>query len=156
MSEKDFASMSFEEVVEFCLQLEKDAVALYEDLAAGATDESGRERFLALVKMERGHVKKLEELDSDAFFQSAPRKVVDLKTTDYMVPMETGKQLNTQEALILAAQREKVTKELYETLAKKYAGEPLLFNFFSMMAEEEAAHKHDLEEEYERSMHGEF
>jgi rubrerythrin len=156
MSKPDFDSMSYEEIIEFCISLEKEAVEFYQSLADKAKDEGSKARYGELAAMERGHIRKLEGLDEETFFETTPKKVIDLKTTDYLVDIEPGKSLTTQEVLILAAKREKATRDLYELLAEKYADEPFLEQFFTMMAEEEARHKHDLEQEYERGILGEF
>lgn len=152
----DFDSMTYEQIIEFCIGLEKEAVEFYEELASQAKDGGSKARYTELATMERGHIKKLEGLDEEAFFESTPQKVIDLKTTDHLADIEPGKSLTPQEALIVAAKREKVMRDLYELLAKKYADEPLLEQFFTMMAEEEARHKHELEQEYEQGYLEEF
>lgn len=154
MGHPDFQSMTFDEVLAFCIKMEEEAVALYENLAAEATNDASRERFKGLAEMEQGHVRRLQGFDEEKFFETAPSQVIDLKTTDYMVDIEAGKRLTTQEALILAAKREKATRDLYLELAKQYEEEPFLHGFFAMMAEEEARHKHDLEQEYEKGHYG--
>jgi rubrerythrin len=156
MDKPDFDSMTYEQIIEFCIGLEKEAVEFYEDLAAQAKDGGSKARYTDLAAMERGHIQKLEGLDEEAFFDTAPQKVIDLKTTDHLADIEPGKRLTPQEALIMAAKREKFMRDLYELLAKKYAEEPYLEQFFTMMAEEEARHKHELEQEYERGYLGEF
>ncbi len=156
MNRTNFDDMTFEELIQFCIEQEKDAVQLYETLASQAADQTGKARFESLARMERGHVKKLQELDVEGFFETVPKQVPDLKITDLMEPIEPGKNLTTQEALILAAQRERAARELYENLAERYGDEPFLNAFFTMMAEEEAGHKHDLEVEYDRRVQGEF
>jgi rubrerythrin len=161
MDKPDFDSMTYEEIIEFCISLEKEAVEFYQSLAGQAKDEGSKARYRELAQMEQGHIRKLEGLDEETFFETTPKKVIDLKTTDYLVEIEpgksqSGKSLTTQEVLILAAKREKATRDLYELLAEKYAEEPFLEQFFTMMAEEEARHKHDLEQEYEKGILGEF
>ncbi len=156
MDKVSFDDLTFEEIVQYCLGLEQESVALYETLSAEANDDAAQAFFTALAEMERGHVQRLEEMDIERFLQTVPRKVPDLKTTDYMKPIVPGKQLTSREALILAAQREKAAREMYEHLAQRYADEPLLAFFFTMMAEEEASHKHGLESEYERRIQGEY
>ncbi len=152
----NFDEMSFEEIVQYCLMLEKEAEALYKALATDASDAAARIRFTALAEMERGHAQQLKEMDIERFFQTVPRDIPDLKITENMERIDPGKRLNALEALVLAAQREKVSLELYQALAQRYADEPLLLNFFTLMAEQEAAHKHDLESEYERRVQGEY
>ena len=156
MTTSNFDELSFGEIIKFCIKLEQEAVALYESLAAEAVDAGGKERFRSLAQMERGHVQKLEGMNEEGFFEKLPRPVVDLKITDYMIDVDAGKKLTTQEALILAAQREKVAMDLYTTLTEKYKDEPFLAGFFQMMAEEEGRHKHDLETEYESQIQGEM
>jgi rubrerythrin len=156
MDKPDFDSMTYEQIIAFCISLEKEAVEFYQSLAEEAKDEGSKARYQELADMEQGHIRKLEGLDEETFFETTPKKIIDLKTTDYLVEIEPGKHLTTQEVLILAAKREKATRDLYELLAEKYTEEPFLEQFFAMMAEEEARHKHDLEKEYEKGILGEF
>lgn len=152
----NFDDMGFDELTKFCIAQELEAVQLYETLAAQSTDQTGRARFESLTRMEQGHVKKLQDLDVERFFETVPKQVPDHKVTDYMDAIEPGPNLTTQEALILAAQRERAAWQLYQNLAERYLNEPFLNAFFTMMAEEEAGHKHDLEVEYDRRVQGEF
>ena len=156
MTNSNFDELSFDEIVKFCIKLEHEAVALYTSLAAKAEDVGGKARFESLAQMERGHVQKLENMDEEGFFENQPKPIIDLKLTDYMVAVDPGKKLTTQEALILAAKREKNALDLYTALSEKYKDEPLLSGFFQMMSEEEARHKHDLETEYESQILGEM
>jgi len=73
-----------------------------------------------------------------------------------LIDEDTSSKLPTQEALILAAKREKAALSLYDALAEKYHNEPFLAGFFQMMSEEEARHKHELETEYESLILGEM
>ncbi len=156
MNELNFDAMTFEELIQFCIEQENEAVKLYESLASQATDQTGKARFESMARIERGHVKKFRELDVEGFFETVPKQVPDLKITDYMEPLEPGQNLTTQDALILAAQRERAARDMYDNLAERYADEPFLNAFFTMLAEEEASHKHDLESEYDRRVQGEF
>lgn len=152
----DFQQLAYNEIIAFCLKFEQEAVALYRRLAEMTPDEAAKSRYKALAEMEQEHVRRLENLDEEAFLGAPPIKIIDLKITDYLTPIEPDENLTTQEVLIMAAQREKTARELYLTLARKYAGEPFLAEFFTMMADEEAQHKHALETEYERHILGEF
>ena len=155
-SKPDFEHMSYEDIIQFCIGLEEESELFYQALMEEATDRAVRLLYQGLAGMERGHRRKLEQLDEDKFFETAPTKVIDLKITDYLLDAKPGEKLSTQDALILAAKREKATRDLYEILAGKYTDEPFLQQFFTMMAEEEARHKHILESEYEQGMLGEF
>ncbi len=116
MDKVNFDDLTFEEIIQYCLGLEQEAVELYDTLAASATDDAARAHFTALAKMEQGHAQSLKEMDIERFLQTVPRQVPDLKTTDYMKPIDPGKQLTSREALILAAQRERASRVLYEQL----------------------------------------
>ena len=152
----DFDSMSYEEIIRFCISLEQAAAAFYEELVQGTDDPAAKALYGELAQMERGHEQRLEQLDEEAFFETVPTTIIDLKATDYLETAGSGQELTTQGILILAAQREKATRDLYAELALRYAAEPYLHEFFKMMAEEEAKHKLILEEEYERMMGGEM
>lgn len=152
----DFDTMSYDEIIQFCIRQEQESVDFYQSLAEKATDKPVKILFESLIQAERGHVRRLEQMDEEKFFESVPAKVIDLKITDQLTDVEPDKASSTQELLILAAKREKTARNLYETLAAKYADEPFLTQFFTMMAEEEARHKHDLEAEYEKHVLGEF
>ncbi len=155
MNKPDFSAMSYDDIIAFCIKLEEEAVALYQTLVDKAENESSRKFYASLVKMEKGHVQKFQNLGEEEFFESAPKKVIDLKITDYMVDVEPEQARTSQEIIVMAAKREAMARELYTELAAKYADEPFLREFFQMMADEEAQHKHDLEVEYERAVLGE-
>lgn len=155
MDKPDFSAMGYDDIIAFCIKLEKDSIALYQNLVDSADNASSRQFYESLVKMEKGHVQKFENLGEDEFFKSAPKQVIDLKITDYMVDMDPKQARTWQDIIAMAAKGEAMARELYLELAGKYADEPFLREFFQMMAEEEAQHKLDLELEYERAVLGE-
>ncbi len=155
MNKPDFAAGSYEDIIAFCIKLEEEAVALYQSLVDRTENESSRKFYESLVKMEKGHVQKFQNLGEEEFFQSARKKVIDLKITDYLSDVDTGKARTSQEIIIMAAKAEATARALYTDLAAKYDDEPFLREFFQMMADEEAQHKLDLELEYERTVLGE-
>jgi rubrerythrin len=156
MDKPDFNAMSYEEIIQFCIELEQEAVTFYESLVQGTDDPAAKALYGELALMERGHEQRLEQLDEETFFETIPTKVIDLKTTDYLEEVDPGEELTPQGILILAAKREKATMNLYTELAEMSTAEPFLHEFFKMMAEEEAKHKYILEEEYEKGIMGEM
>jgi len=76
------------------------------------------------------------------------KKVMDLKIGDYLIDVETGPNLDYQEALIVAMKKEKAAFKLYTDLAAVTDYENLRSTFL-LLAQEEAKHKLRFEVEYD-------
>ena len=144
---------SFEEIINFALKREKQAVAFYEDIASQEPYSGARETFKDFAKEERKHVALLE-----GFLKGETRLpdykfewIPDIKRSDYLVGITYEKGMPYVDTLRLAMKREEKALQLYNHLAKKTDQEDLL-KIFKMLSQEEAKHKLALESLYDDYM----
>jgi rubrerythrin len=103
--------------------------------------------FEEFAREESGHKVRLESIKQGGAFCSAG-KIIDLKIADYTVDVEVGPDMNYQDAIVLAMQREKAAFKLYSDLAW-LADDPELKDMFILLAQEEARHKLRFEIEFD-------
>lgn len=143
----------FEEVVDFAIEKEKQAVEFYENIAGKAPFPSVKEILLGFAKEELKHQAMLEGLkknDSnidDYKFAWVP----DLKRSDYIVDVTYDKHMSYVELLRLAMKREEKSLKLYNEFIGKVEKKELVA-VFKILAQEEADHKLKLETLYDDFM----
>ncbi len=138
---------SFDDVIDFAIEKEQEANKFYLDLARQMKNPGMREVFEGFAAEELGHKTKLEEIKKSQMIQPA-QNVVDLQIADYVVEVESGPDMDYQDALVLAMKNEKAAFRLYLDLANKVANEAQKALFLSL-ANEEAKHKLRFEIEYD-------
>ena len=144
---------SFEEIIRFAIDREKEAVAFYEEASSLEPYAWAKESFQGFAAEERKHQALLEgflkgeKAVSDYKFEWIP----DIKRSNYMVDMEYEKGMPYTDALRLAMKREEKALALYNVLQKKADNEELV-KVFKMLAQEEAKHKLALETLYDDYM----
>ena len=141
---------SVDEILNFAIDKEKEAVDFYSSLAKEATRASLKETFEGFAKEEEKHVALLSDIagnkgkiDSYKF-----KDVTDLKISDYMVETEYEEGMPMPEILKLAMKREENSVKLYSTLADKTDNEDAK-KVFMILAQEESKHKLALESMYD-------
>ena len=140
---------AYDEIIEMAIKNEQEAHDLYAGMAQKAETPTSKAHFEQLAKMELGHKKRLEKLDS-AFFESYElKRPTDLKIADYLSDVELHPGSSYQDTLLFAAKREKAAFDLYTDLANAYASNPEISKIFQVLAEEEAYHKLAMEKEYD-------
>jgi rubrerythrin len=144
---------SFEEIVGFAIEKEKEAVDFYEDASSRTTHSGAKKIFDDFAKEERKHQSLLEDIFegeiklSDYKFEWIP----DIKRSNYMVDLDYEKGMPYTDILRLAMKREEKSLQLYNDLAEKTEkGE--LKELFKMLSQEEAKHKLALETLYDDQM----
>jgi len=144
---------SFEEIVRFAIDKEKEAIAFYEDAGKQETYSGGRKAFLEFADEERKHQALLEgflkgeKSVADYGFKWIP----DIKRSDYLVDLTYEKGMPYADMLRLAMKREEKSLKLYNDLAGK-TGDKDLLKVFKMLSQEEAKHKLALETLYDDYM----
>ena len=144
---------SFEEIINFAIDKEKEAVAFYEDAAGQEPYSGARETFQDFAKEERKHQALLEGLlkgettVADYEFEWIP----DIKRSDYMVDLEYEKGMSYTDILRLAMKREEKSLQLYNQLSRK-TDKADQIEIFKMLSQEEAKHKLALESLYDDYM----
>jgi rubrerythrin len=144
---------SFEEILDFAIEREKQAVRFYQKLVERETFPASRQTLSEFVEEERKHQRLLEE------FKAGNRSVVeydyvwipDIKRSDYIVDTEYEPGMDFAEILRLAMKREEKALKLYNTLATKTEDADCI-KLFKILAQEEAKHKRTFEILYDDHM----
>lgn len=145
----------YDEVIQFAINKEQEAVDMYSDLAGRTQSPSGKILFNELADMERGHKTKLEKLDTNFFSSKELKPPEDLKISDYLVDVELQTDSSYQDILLFSSKREKAAFDLYSDLADVYVSVPEIKKMFQVLAQEEASHKLRLEREYDDNVYKE-
>lgn len=143
---KEFNSVN--DILDFAISGEQEAVDFYNDLAGKSKNESMKKNFIQFAQEEMGHKAKLLDIKEKGFFEKASAKVADLKIADYIVTAQATPDITYQDALILAMNKEKAAFKLYSSLAERAPSNELK-ELFLMLAQEESKHKLRFEIEYD-------
>ncbi len=150
---EDFKSM--EDILNFAIQNEQEAVDFYAGLAKHARNEEMGKVFTQFAKEEMGHKARLLHIKATGQYVKGKERVMDLKMADYLVDVQPSPDMTYQEVLILAMKREKKAFKLYLDLSTM-APTPELNNLFLSLAQEESRHKLRFELEYDEFVLKEF
>jgi len=144
---------SFEEILDFAIEREKQAVSFYRQLADKETFSASKQTLAEFVEEEKKHQVLIEE------FKKGNRSVVeydyewipDIKRSDYFVDMKYEPGMDFTEILRLAMKREEKALRLYNVLATK-TDDADCIKLFKVLAQEEAKHKQMFETLYDDHM----
>jgi len=140
---------SIEDVLVFAIQEEAEAAAFYRGLAAVMERPEMRRALEGFAREEENHRAKLEAMKSGDLPVLSPGKDVrDLGIADYLVDAEITPEMDYQQALAVAMQKEKSAFRLYSLLAEAAEDEEI-GKAFRALAQEEAGHKLRFEIEYD-------
>jgi rubrerythrin len=139
---------SIEDVLDFAISSEQESVEFYTRLAERAEKPWMQAVFEGFAREERGHEAMLISIKQGGRDLPPPAKIQDLKIGDYLVDQKPDPDLDYQQALILAMQKEKAAFRLYTALADLTENEDLR-QTFQALAQEEAKHKLRFEVEYD-------
>jgi len=139
---------SINEILDFAIQNEQNAVDFYNDLSFVARSDDMRDIFSQFAREEMGHKAKLLKIKDEGIMSISSEKVLDLKISDFVVRSEAKENMSYEEALVLAMKREKAAFRLYTKLAEK-AENSELKSIFESLAIEESRHKLRFEVEYD-------
>ena len=139
---------SIDDVLDFAIQSEQEAVDFYTNLANESKNQAMCKVFIQFANEEKGHKKRLQNIKREETFEFSDEKVIDLEIGDYLVDVKATNDMSYQDALILAMKKEKSAFKLYLDLAG-IAPNSNLKNIFLALAQEEAKHKLRFEIEYD-------
>lgn len=144
---------SFEDILNYAIEKEKEAVEFYDDISRQEPYASAKEIFREFAEEEKKHVDMLENLgrDRDKLSEYRLEWIPDLKRSDYMVDMQYEKGMHYISILKLAMKREEKALKLYRELQKKVDNEDDI-KLFNILRQEEAKHKLALETLYDDYM----
>lgn len=139
---------SVEQILDFAIDQEQQAVDFYNSLAETAKTKDMKEIFKSFAKEEIGHKAKLTKFKNEGFEGWSNERVADLRISDYVVKTEPSPDMDYKDALILAMKREKSAFKLYTKMAERAPNENIR-ELFSSLANEESKHKLRFEMEYD-------
>ena len=140
-----------DDLLDFAINGEQQAVNFYTRLADQATNPAMRTAFTEFAAEEAGHKAKLLDVKAGKTLEPASHAVQDLKIADYTVTVAPEEAQTYQQALLLAMKREKAAYRLYRDLAAT-TDDAGLRAMLEALAQEEAHHKVRFEIEYDDSM----
>ncbi len=141
---------SIDEIMEFAIGKEKEAVAFYNTLAEQANRASLKGIFENFAKEEEKHAALLSDIsgNKEKIASYEFKKIPDLKISDYMVEKEYEQGMPMPEILKIAMKREEKAVKLYQTLADQTDNADAK-KVFTMLVQEESKHKLGLESMYD-------
>jgi rubrerythrin len=142
---------SVQEILDFAIAREEEAMRFYKSLAEKAEDAPTRQMLLDFAEEETGHRDKLRAVKAGTVRMPSLERVTDLGIGDYLKEPEPQGDVSYQKALIIAMKAEKAAFRLYSDLAEA-APDAQLKDAFLSMAREEARHKLRFELEYDREV----
>ena len=142
---------TFEEIMEYAVNKEKEAAAFYEDASKQEQYSGARETFESFAKEERKHQTMLENFTKENIEHYKIGKIPDLKRSDYLVDIDYEPGMPYKDILIVAMKREEKALSFYNDFGEK-AGDEEHRRLFQMLSQEESKHKLKLETMYDDYM----
>ncbi len=139
---------SINDVLEFAIDKEQEAVDFYGALAESVENQAMRAVFTECAAMEEGHKIKLEKVRIRGDLTPSSGEVLDLKIADYLVDVVPTPDMDYQQSLIIAMKREQAACNLYNDLAAAVENRDVR-DIMLGLAQEEAKHKLRFETEYD-------
>ena len=97
---------SFEAIMDFAIEKEKEAAGFYDDLGAQEAFAGARKTFADFAAEERRHRDMLEHFTTDNIERYKIQKIPNLKRSDYLVDLAYEPGMSYSDILILATKRE--------------------------------------------------
>ncbi len=139
---------TIKDILNFAIEQEQEAVDFYTELAARSSSKDMKQVFTQFSKEEIGHKARLTRIRDEQIFDWKDSAVADLKLADYMTKVEASPNMDYQDTLILAMNKEKNAYNLYLSLSERAPSKALKTVFLSL-ANEESKHKLRFEKEYD-------
>ncbi len=139
---------SVDDILDFAISLEQDAVDFYKQLARNSLTPDMKQVFEQFAREEIGHKVRLTEVRDQGLYKMEPEEVTDLQIADYLVSIRPSPEMSYSDALVLAMKREKAAFKLYMDLSERATDQEMKSLFLSL-AIEESKHKLRFELEYD-------
>jgi rubrerythrin len=141
---------SFDEILAFAIDKEKEAVAFYTDLSKKENIQALKKTFFELAQEEARHVKMLTGMKGNkGIVESYPiKEITDLKISDYLVDTEYVEGMILPDILVLAMKREEMAVKLYRSMAQQSKNAEAK-DLFNLLVREESQHKRTFEVMYD-------
>ncbi len=138
----------FNEILDFAVDREKEAVQFYRDLQNEAHFADQKAFLKELESMEMGHIVVIESLRQKQPTEMLIKHVPNLTISEYLISDVDQLNLTYQNILIKAMKREEMSMKLYTEMSKKFPDSELS-TLFSKLSSEEAGHKYKFEKLYD-------
>lgn len=139
---------NIDEILDFAIAREKEAAALYADLAERVERPGMRQALLDFAKEEEEHERHLEGIKAGELPALTVRQVQGLGIAEHLTETKPSANMTYAELLAVVIKAEQAAHELYASLAEA-TDDPNLGAVFAALASEEAKHKQRFEAEYE-------
>ncbi len=147
----DGKKLNFESVdaaLDFAIEKEQEAYDFYTELSKKLEHDAIQQVFREFAVEEMRHRDLIADIKEGKRKLEIDPKVKDLKITDYFMEVEASAEMNYQDALQFAIQRERGSIELYSHLADTSSASEII-SLFESLVQEETKHKMRLEEIYD-------
>jgi rubrerythrin len=138
---------SVDEILDFAITREMEAIQLYSDLARKVQKPELRSALKGFIREELEHKEKLETEKAEGIVLK-DEEVGNLEIAEHIKGGEARPDMSYKDLLILAMKKEAASVKLYTDLAKMAQDEKLKDTFL-LLAQEEAEHKLRFELEYD-------
>ncbi len=142
---------SVNEILDFAINAEQDAVEFYSGLAQTTVNSQMKTVFEGFAQEEMGHKARLMKIKETGILETSKAEVMDLKVADYITHVTVSPEMTYAEALVVAMKKEKAAFKLYMALSGRVSNSEMKALFLSL-AQEEAKHKLRFELEYDENV----
>mgnify|MGYP006277731955 CR=1 FL=1 len=146
---EEFKTM--DDILQFAMDEEQKAVDFYTLLSENARNEDMRDVFEGFAQEEVGHKARLARIREQGLYPTPSKGVADLKIADYQTELEPHPDMDYEQALVVAMNKEKAAFRLYSDLARKAPNNEMK-ELFQSLALEESKHKLRFELEYDENV----
>jgi rubrerythrin len=139
-------AITLKEVLARAIEKEISAQMAYQSLSQRVSQQATQDVFLELVHQERGHQVLLEQYQRGELKRGAlsPEHIVDYRVAEKLDSPQISTDMELKDAFLVAANREKMSHELYLSLAQIHPGGAVK-RLFKQLATQELQHKHRVE-----------
>ena len=138
----------FNEILDFAITREQDAVKFYRDLQQEVKFVEQRKMLAELEAMEMGHIVVIENIRKSGVKPEDIQRTPNLKIAEYLSEEPEPEELNYQNILIKAMKREENSFKLYSEMSVKFP-DAEISTLFRRLAADEAKHKLIFEKMYD-------
>ncbi|AOY58872.1 ferritin family protein [Desulfococcus multivorans] len=146
---------SINEIIDFAIQKEQEAVDFYLTASREESMSGSKEMLIEFSEEEKKHKRMLEELKVKGYAEGVEdyqfKWIKDIKRSDYMDDMVYKPGMGYRDILIVAIKREENALKLYNKLLAEAKSENAKA-IFKILCQEEARHKLGLETLYDDHM----
>lgn len=141
----------YNEILDFAIQREREAVQFYRDLQKEAHFQGQLELLRELELMEQGHIAVIQSIKTKGVKEEDIPRVTNLKISEYLTVDADQLDLSYQNILIKAMKREEASFKLYDEMSRRFP-DGQIANLFRKLAADEANHKLIFERMYDEWM----